>query len=456
MSTITDLSASAIVNAIKIGEISAVDVAKKYLKRIEEVNPSINAIVQATDPDMVMAQAALADQAVKEKSPLGPLHGLPITIKDCFQVTGMICSGGCKALIHKADSDATVVSRLRAAGAIILGLTNVPELLLSVETDNSIYGRTNNPHDLERTCGGSSGGEGAIIAAGGSPLGLGTDAGGSIRIPAHFCGVAGIKPTHGLIPLTGSILGDTPGIFGPHISYGPLARHIDDLSLCLSVLAGPDGRDPRAVPSQFRDPALVDLSTLRIGYYTNNGIVDVDADTSATVLDAVAALQPCVKSVEESTPEALKMSVELLWDTVFLGGDQGQGILEFLRYLHLDTPSLLLQKFIDQSKNCKFSVSELRMRLVAMDQFNVDMLGYLNRYDAIICPVAATPAKKHGTCLDHVEDFSYTMSYNLCGAPAVVVPFDKTAEGLPIGVQVVSRRWRDDIALAVAKRLSLI
>jgi amidase len=453
MGSINELSATEIVKGIKSKKFSAVEVAKAFLDRISDVNPSLNAIIQHSDPKLVLEQARQADIAVSQGKPLGKLHGLPITIKDCLKVEGLICSAGCEKLSHKADTDAPIVSRLKKAGAIVLGLTNVPELLLSAETDNLLYGRTNNPHDEERTCGGSSGGEGAIIAAKGSPLGFGSDAGGSIRIPAHFCGIAAIKPTHGLVPTTGGILGDTPGIFGNVVTYGPLAHTVDDLNLALTVIAGPDGRDFRSPPSSLKNPSSVDLKQLQIGYYIDNGIAKVENITRSAILDAVKAITPFVNSVEEHLPDALKSTIELLWNTIFLGGDEGQSLIDFITFLNIDRPSPFLLEFVEMSKNFKLSVADLRMRLILIDQYNLDMMAYLNRYDAIICPVSATPAKLHGTCSQHIGDFSYTMSYNLCGAPAVVIPWSKTEEGLPIGIQIVSRHWRDDIALAVAGQL---
>lgn len=452
MSEIYELSASSIIAGIKCGQLSCVEVAAAFLQRIAVINPSLNAIVQQVDPDIVLQQARLADDAIAQGKSLGKLHGLPVTIKDSFKVKGMVGSAGSKGLAHQADTDATAVERLRAEGAIILGITNVPELLLCAETDNSLYGRTNNPYDLDRTPGGSSGGEAAIIAAGGSALGIGSDGGGSIRVPAHFCGLAGIKPTQGLIPLTGSLLGDTPGIFGSVVANGPLARSVDDLTLALSILAGPDRRDFRALPIKFQDLDLVDLKGLRVAYHTDNGVAKACDATVETLLRSVKCLEPHVACIAEKTPPGLENTMKLLWETIFLGGDRGAGLQAFLQYLKVDQPSPLLQKLITVAKECEFSVQELRMRFIEIDKFNLDMFAFLQEWDVIICPVAATPAKIHGTTLQQIADFSYTMSYNLCGAPAVAVPCGMAA-GLPIGLQVIARPWRDDIALAVARLL---
>jgi len=239
---ITTKSASELAGAIRSKKLSSKAIVEAHLEQIAKVNPKLNAIVQLT-ADSARKEADEADAALARGEIKGSLHGVPITIKDTLETTGVICTGGTKGranFVPKAD--ATAVARLRAAGGIILGKTNVPELAGAIETDNLVYGRTNNPYDLARTPGGSSGGEAAIVAACGSPLGLGTDAGGSIRIPAHFCGLAAIKPTSGRVPRTGQFpmpMGARNAVF--HISL--IARKVEDLALALPIIAGPDFRD---------------------------------------------------------------------------------------------------------------------------------------------------------------------------------------------------------------------
>src|SRR5690348_6896948 len=232
MDNIIFASAATLARAIREKQVSSREVVEAYLQRIEAINPTLNAVVQVR-AEAARAEARQADEALARGELRGPLHGVPFTIKDTYDVAGMICTCGTKGrAANVAQQDATAVARLRAAGGIALGLTNVPELLLAYESDNLIYGRTNNPYDLARTPGGSSGGEAATIAAGGSPLGLGTDSGGSIRVPAHFCGVAGLKPTWGRVPLTGLF----PPPFGTSARLrhaGPLARYVEDLALAL-------------------------------------------------------------------------------------------------------------------------------------------------------------------------------------------------------------------------------
>lgn len=343
MKEINDLSATEIIAGIKNLTFSAVEVAKAHLERIGEVNPSLNAIIQQVNQKDILLQASQADENMKAKKPLGKLHGLPITIKDSFNVKGMTCSAGSVGLAKIANEDAIAVARLRAEGAIILGLTNVPEFLLAAESDNLLYGRSNNPHNVNYTCGGSSGGEAAIIAAGGSALGLGSDAGGSIRIPAHYCGIAGFKPTRGLVPMTGSVLGNSPGIFGSVVANGPLARCVDDLFLGLSIIAGPDGLDYRVPPVSLKDPSKVDLKDLRIAYYLDDGISHPTEETLATVKASLDAIRPYVKSIEEKLPPAINQTMRLVWETIFLGGDEATGLMGYLQFIGVDKPSPLVQ-----------------------------------------------------------------------------------------------------------------
>ena len=244
---LTHLSATKLAQLIANGDVSAVEVAKAYLARIEEVNPKLNAIVQI-NPKQVLAEAKWADREKKRGAELGPLHGVPFTMKDQLLTKGMITTNGCPELKgYVPKEDATVVTRLKEAGGILLGKTNVPEMCHHGITDNVVYGQTNNPYNSDHTPDGSSGGEAAIIAAGGSPVGIGTDIGGSIRSPSHACGITGIKPTNRRVPETGML-----GAFAPSVSrwngVGPMARRVEDLELVLDIISGPDGQDHRVPP----------------------------------------------------------------------------------------------------------------------------------------------------------------------------------------------------------------
>src|SRR6195256_2190006 len=268
---ITSASAGELADAIRSKKLSSRVIVEAHLERIAKVNPKLNAVVQLT-AEAARKEADEADAALARGEIKGPLHGVPVTIKDTLETAGGICTGGTKGrgnYVPKAD--ATAVARLRAAGAIILGKTNVPELAGALETDNLVYGRTNNPYDLARTPGGSSGGEAAIVAAGGSPLGLGTDAGGSIRVPAHFCGLAAIKPTSGRVPRTGQFpmpLGARNPVF--HVSL--IARKVSDLALALPIISGPDFRDSTIVAMPLGDPNGVMLRDLKVAWFDDDGV----------------------------------------------------------------------------------------------------------------------------------------------------------------------------------------
>ena len=273
MNSILLLSAREIAALIRRKSISPVEVARAHLERIKRLNPKLNAFVDY-HPESVLAQAAEAEKAVLRGEELGPLHGVPLSIKSAIDVAGHRCESGTRLRVgYVAAEDATVVARLRAAGAVILGVTNVPELLMAWETDNLLYGRTNNPWDLTRTAGGSSGGEAAAIAAGLSAGGVGSDGGGSIREPAHFCGICGLKPTPGRIPSTGHY----PKSGGPFALIGvvgPMARSIEDLRIMIEVMAGYDDGDPCSAPVEIRE---TETSGLSIGVFEDDGRTPVTA-----------------------------------------------------------------------------------------------------------------------------------------------------------------------------------
>ncbi len=450
-------SAAQMAEYIKQRKISSEELVKAHLEHIQKINPKINALTQAFDPNECLKKGRQADELVRSKSKLGKLHGVPLTFKDCLQVKGLICSCANKSLYGKtAREDATLVKRMKDEGAIVLGITNVPELTMSNETDNSIYGRTNNPYDLKRTSGGSSGGCAALIAAGGSPLSIASDSGGSIRWPSACTGIAGLKPTLGLVPITGNTIGTTPGIFSRVLAYGPLSRHVEDLFLALSIMAGPDGKDPNCLPRQTWEHTPKELKEVRVAYYTDDGFATPTKDIQETVRNASLALKKSVQAVEENRSSCLVNSYKLLWETVFLGGDRGEGIKTWLKYLGSLPISPLLDQFIKSSENCTFSVADLRMRLVETDQFRNEMLSFMDPYDILLTPVVATNAKPHGTGLKEIRDFSYVMAPNLTGWPAAVVRCGTSKEGLPIGVQIIGKSFEDLLVLKVAKHLENI
>ncbi len=438
-------SLTSLAGAIAAREVSSVELTTSYLERIDKVNPPLNAVVQLA-AERALDEAREADAALARGESRGPLHGVPMTIKDSLDTAGVISTGGTKGRASFVpERDATVVSRLRDAGAILLGKTNTPELTLSFETNNVIYGRTNNPYDVSRSPGGSSGGAAAILAAGGSPFDVGSDYGGSIRLPSHCCGIAGIKPTSGRVPRTGHVY-PFGGVLDSFQQIGPLARYVDDLALLLPILSGPDWIDPMIVPLPLRDPRNVKIAGLRVAFHTDNGILAPTAETAGTTRAAARALEAAGAHVEEVRPTAIEQSYEIvmgLW-----AADGGARTRSLLAAAGTDETSL----GADAPKPLSAEAREaLHQR---WDALRSTMLSWFKSWDAILCPVNAAPALPHGESMGPgITRFSYTMTYNLVGWPAAVVRGGTSPEGLPIGVQVVTRPWREDVALAVAKQL---
>ncbi|MEM9243649.1 MAG: amidase [Pseudomonadota bacterium] len=454
MEQLYKLSASTIIEKIKSRALSVREILEAFIHRIEDVEPQINALEQFY-PEKLLKEADSMDKMISANKAVGKLYGLPVSIKDTCKVKGFKISTGCPALLNKPEEkDATVVARIKSEGGIILGITNAPELLASYETDNLLFGRTNNPYDLSRTPGGSSGGEAALISAGGSPLGIGSDAGGSVRQPAHYSGICAHKPTQGSIPLTGTIPTDgIAGIITQIVSMGPMARHVDDLILMMNVIAGADGFDPHAPPVNFNNPDNVDISKLKIAYYFANGKTIPTDETVEAVKKVVSIFSDNGNVVKEHYPEPIKDIYRLHWQTFMQGGDKGAGIKQFFASLHHKNISPLLQQALSNSSKCEFSLMELRQRLVEVEQFRYAMMRYMQDYDIIVSPVAATPARQHGETHNHIHDFSYIIVHNLTGWPATVVPVAYSKTGLPIGVQIAAKPWCDHVALAVAKKL---
>ena len=448
MSDIIYSSAKSIAQAIQDRDVSAVEVVQAHLDRIEEVNDRLNAVVRLC-AERALEEARDADAALERGESRGPLHGVPMTLKDSLDTEGVVTTGGTLGRrTFVPDRDSTVAARLRGAGAILLGKTNTPEITFAGETDNLVYGRTNNPYGLDRTPGGSSGGAGAIVAAGGSPFDIGSDTGGSIRGPAHFNGIAGIKPNSGRVPRTGHIIPYAAAAEDSYTQNGPMARYVEDLVLTLPVISGPDWEDPAIVPMPLGDPADVDLGSLRIAFYTS--APEYNAPTQETVnavAAAVGAVSDIVASVEEDTPEAVSRVPELN-DRI---GD-GDGRATMLRILER-AGTTDLSPFIRSIRDgaTPISTEEFTKALEELDQYRSDMLAYMRRYDAIICPTAAFPALPHGeTYAEENRNAHYTAPYNLTGWPGVVVRCGTSPEGLPIGIQMIARPWREDVALALA------
>jgi amidase len=440
--------------AIRDKEVSSVELVEAHLRRIEEVNPKLNAVVVSL-AKRAREQARAADAALAAGAAVGPLHGVPTTIKEAWETEGLECTGGTIGRVGVvAERNATVVARLRNAGAIPLGMTNTPELSLAMESDNLVYGRTNNPYELSRTPGGSGGGGAAIIAAGGSPWEIGGDLGGSIRVPAHFSGIAGIKPTVGRVPLTG-YFPPALGVIPMFASIGPMARWVEDLSLTLPIVSGPDGVDPSMVPAPLGDPGAVDVAKLRVVYHTDNGIVAATRETAETVRNAAKALAAAGAAVEEARPAGIEQTAEIFIG--FFSADGGAGIRHLLEMCRSARIHPLMEKLLGMLGTGVSGV-EFGQLLTRLSLFRNEMFSFFRDYDVILCPTCAIPAIPHGTCWDPetAPVFSYGWSYNLTGWPSAVVRCGASAEGLPIGAQIVARPWREDVALAVALHLEAV
>ncbi len=451
MEQLLDASAATIAAAIRSRQVSATDLMLGYLARIQAVNPKLNAIVQIA-ADQALAAAELADVALARGERIGPLHGVPMTIKDSFDTAGVVSSWGTVGRTgHVPTQDATVVARLRAAGAILVGKTNTPEFTYAFETNNPVYGRTYNPYNLDRTPGGSSGGAAAAVAAAIIPFDIGTDTGGSIRVPSHMCGTTGIKPTAGRVPRTGHAV--PPGSVVDSLTQaGPMARYVEDLALILPIIAGPDGCDPFIHPVPLGDWKSVNLSGLRAAYYTDNGIMTPSAEIAATVEAAADALALTGMVMVEERPPGIEETLDIL-SLLYRGWDGGAMVRLLLATAATPPEKSSLVRYLD---GAQLAGNEVALLLDRWDQFRLRLLSWMNSYDLIIAPPAAFTAIRQGEFLEKYAGFSYTMTYNLTGWPGAVVRCGTAADGLPIGVQAVARPWREDVAIAAVHYLETV
>lgn len=440
---------------IRERKVSPVELAQAHLNKIEQLNPKLNAFVQV-DRDRVLRDAREAESAVMRGHSLPRLLGVPMSVKSSIHVAGMKVESGTRLRAGKlAAGDAPLVARLRKAGAIILGLTNTPELLMAWETDNLLYGRTNNPWDLERTPGGSSGGEAAAIAAGMSAGGVGSDGGGSIRVPAHFSGICGLKPTPGRIPSTGHYP-ESGGPFSLLGVVGPMARTVGDLKLLFEVMQGPDDGDPCAAPVAVRWPEEEQVKKLRIAYFEDDGRTPVMPEIREAVRKAADALTHAGLSVEPFRPAGLE-EARVLWKKFFV--KVGGTVIEPMFRGREQDCSPTLRQFL------QWSAAEPQLRGDAIleawfrrDSLRAEFLKQMRDYPILLCPPAAIPAFRHGERtwtvdgknVHYLDAWSYAEWFNLLGNPAVVVPVSVSNGGLPIGVQVVGRPWEEEQVLAIA------
>ena len=446
------------VGQIRAKKLSPVELVEAHLAQIARLNPKLNAFV-FLDAEDARRQARAAEARAMRNEIAGSLHGVPVSVKSSLEVAGMRCESGTKQREgFVAEKDAPLVSRLRQAGAIILGVTNTPELLMAWETDNLLYGRTNNPWDLARTPGGSSGGEAAAIASGCSAGGVGSDGGGSIRVPSHFSGICGLKPTPGRIPATGHFPQST-GPFALIGVVGPMARTVADLKLLFEVMQGPDDGDPSAVPVPVRWPGEGEMKKLRIGYFEDDGRTPVTAETRAAVRTAAEALRRAGFQVEPFRPEGLERARELWWK--FFGVAGGMMLNDAIQGHEAEISPILKQFLGWVAKEPAHSGDSLLDAWIQRDLLRMRVFAQMREYPILLCPTAAIPAFRHGErswqiegrTVQYLDAWSYTEWFNLLGSPAAVVPVGKSAEGLPIGVQIAGRPWEEESVLAVAAEL---
>lgn len=414
---------------IRAGEISAAELVAAHIEQIRKINPQLNAVVELL---------------------AGP-PGIPFSIKDSIDVRGAKTTAGTigRRNAAPAQEDATLVRRLRAAGGAPIAKTNLPDLLFSFETDNLIYGRTNNPYDLARTPGGSSGGEAALIAACGSPLGLGSDCLGSVRVPAAFCGIASIKPTSGRLPRTGHVP-PAAGWAEALWQIGPMARRVEDLVFAMKLLAAEDDDDFTSPPMPLVESKIG--KNLRLAFFVDNGFVRCATEIEAAVRQCAEFFSQSGMAVEERRPPGVEQAYEL--ELALLGADGAEAIDNYLKDAGSTDVHPFLTHFVDQMRLYRASSAEFAKRWAQWDEYRASLRRFFRQYDAVLCPVYTHTALKHGESIleENFRGFSYTMAWSVAGTPAATVRCASHA-GLPVNVQVVTKPWDDMLALEICRSI---
>jgi amidase len=472
MNDLVFLPAHQLAKVITEGSISAEEVLEAYLAQINKHNPTLNAII-TLDEQGARRRAKEADAAFSRGEILGSLHGVPVTIKDSFQTAGLLTTSSYPPLANYIPSqDATVVARLRAAGAVILGKTNLPRLSTGIQTNSPLFGRTNNPWNHSYTSGGSTGGGAAAVAAGMSALEIGSDIGGSLRIPAHFCGVFGLQPTIHRVPSSGKIpqLPGRPRSLRLLGVVGPLARSVEDLQLCLSIIEGPDGQQwevPAPPKESIEQPPL---QQYRFAWTDTFGDFPVTEETRGVLKNLASKLSALGCQVERQNPsnfnfeEAFETYAQITATELY--GRESPAKLFLWRMLSV-VPSGLIPGGVfvrGLFRGINMSMQQYMESLTQRDQFIAAMEQFLSNWDAWLCPVclgaafthrrAGQPLEVDGKKVSYWMAVAYTAIFNLTGNPVVVIPVGYSHQGLPIGVQVVGRRWRDIDLLNVSQKLA--
>jgi len=444
MKDIVFSSTTQLAAAIRAGGVSATEVLEAHLAQIATRNPTLNAIV-TMDAERAYERAREADAALARGEIWGPLHGVPFTLKDAHATAGMRTTTGFPPLDHVPQEDSTVTARLKAAGGVLLGKTNVPVMLADYQTTNPIFGRTNNPWNIERTPGGSSGGAAAALAAGMTPFDIGTDLSASIRVPAHFSGVCGLKPTEQRVALTGLIPGlPTPRSVRIMSCIGPMARTVDDLALLYSIIAGPDERDTEVQPVPVDKMPQLELKHLRVAFAPSFPGLPVAAEIRGAVEELAKHLRPLCAAVEEAALPQVDFNQELPRAGALIG--------------------MITGAFQPEEQKQSATLAQYLEALDQRDQSIIAWEQFFEKWDVLLCPpsmVTAFPHCEPGSPL-HVDDqeviywavSGHGTLFNYTGHPAVVLPYKLDRDGLPLGIQLVGKRWDESHLLAMAKVLS--
>ncbi len=468
MSDLVFLPAYQLAQSIREGQVSATEVLDAHLKQIAKHNAKINAFI-TLDEETARQRAKAADDALANGEHWGPLHGVPITIKDCFETAGLRTTCGWKGLAHYIPKqDATVVARIRTAGAVILGKTNL-SILASDMQSNSDFGCVNNPWNLTHTAGGSSGGSAAAVAAGFSPLDLCAGLGGSGRIPAHFCGVYGIKPTEYRVSMAGAWAEPLEGNGGLQLMYmaGTMTRSVQDLELWLSLVEGADGRSWAVPPTSDKAVEERPLKGYRIAWTDGFGDVPASAETRAVLEHIAKTLSHEQGVVEKLNPPNFDFSAAFETVGSLIGAwvstrptPKRPTLPDNLRRLISGGPAVR-----SILKGTRLNLKQYGAALVQRDRFTAQLEQFLRQWDAWICPTVAFPAFPHqpvgkpfeidGQSINYLlGGVNYTGLFTLTGHPVVVVPAGQTKAGLPIAIQIVGQRWNDHALLAFAQKLT--
>lgn len=451
MSELWQLGALELAARIRSGEVTSRSAVEAHLARIDAVNPLLNAVVRRLD-ETALAAAEAADAAVAAGQEVGPFHGVPITVKENIDLAGTPTTQGLQALAEAvADRDAPSVERMRAAGAIPIGRTNLPDLGLRVHTDSSLHGLTRNPHHPGRTAGGSSGGEASAIASGMSPLGLGNDIGGSLRNPAHCCGVASIKPSLGVVPMATVVPPEDLLLASQQMLVeGPMARRVDDVRAALVTLAGPHVRDPRSLPVTLTD--LEPGRRLRVAVLADPPGGTTHPGIAAAVRRAADVLADAGHDVVEAAPPGYEECIDM-WAALLVAD------LVVMRPLLDETMGEDGKRLLDQFEQEAPPPSVELSALVQSTRYRLmrEWSAFYAEHPVLVTPTWAHPAFDHGADLVDTDQvlrntLRPVLPANLLGTPAAIVPCG-SADGLPVGVQIMGDRFTDLRCLAVAQQV---